>query len=200
MSVRICPAPTVEGACYARMLEIELEEHGIRVGDDAPCHLVLIDADMPEYAEYAAASGELPVLFYGTSALPPEGVEEEDYLPRPLDLERLCARCMVQESGEATRLLLGMRAKEASYCAQPLGLTEKEYRVLCCLVAKEGGTVSRAELLAEVWGQQAGGEGSNVVDVCIRNLRKKLDERFGIRLIVSVRGEGYRYQPTAEQG
>ncbi|MNO36473.1 Transcriptional activator protein CzcR [compost metagenome] len=71
-------------------------------------------------------------------------------------------------------------------------LTKTEYELLVKLLEHEGTVLSREELLAEVWGTSFLG-GSNVVDVHIKSLRKKLGDRaVDSRYIATVRGVGYR--------
>jgi DNA-binding response OmpR family regulator len=73
--------------------------------------------------------------------------------------------------------------------AGPSGLTPLESQVLAYLRAREGQAVERAALLQDVWGHEWTG-GSNVVEVVISSLRRKLGDESGI---ATVRGVGYRY-------
>ena len=75
---------------------------------------------------------------------------------------------------------------------QRVPLTPLEFGVLCHLSARTGKTVSRQELLRDVWGTTFGG-GSNVVDVVVRSVRGKLGD--GAPCIQTVRGSGYRLTP-----
>lgn len=73
-----------------------------------------------------------------------------------------------------------------------IDLTKTEYELLLKLLEQEGAVLSREELLAEVWGTSFLG-GSNVVDVHIKTLRKKLgDKAVHSKYIATVRGVGYR--------
>ncbi len=76
-------------------------------------------------------------------------------------------------------------------------LTRREFALFCYLFERPGVTVSRSELLHSLW-RDENARDTNVVDVYIRFLRSKLDEKFGIRLIRAVRGEGYVYLPDTE--
>ena len=69
-------------------------------------------------------------------------------------------------------------------------LTSHEFGLLTYLLKNRGSVVPRTELLSFVWGYDYV-EGTNVVDVYVRHLRKKLDIPFGISLIETVRGSGY---------
>lgn len=73
-----------------------------------------------------------------------------------------------------------------------INLTKTEYELLVKLLEREGGVLSREDLLTEVWGTSFMG-GSNIVDVHIKSLRKKLGDRAVNSLYIStVRGVGYR--------
>jgi DNA-binding response OmpR family regulator len=84
---------------------------------------------------------------------------------------------------------LDVAARELVLDERRIGLTPLEFAVMHYLTEREGTAVSRAELLADVWGYDYDG-GSNVVDVVVRSLRKKLGQRAA--LIEAVRGTGYR--------
>lgn len=73
---------------------------------------------------------------------------------------------------------------------QPVELTKKEYDLLEYLIRNKQVVLDREQILREVWGYDYVGD-SNVVDVYVRYLRSKLDERFGQKYIHTVRGVGY---------
>jgi DNA-binding winged helix-turn-helix (wHTH) protein len=85
---------------------------------------------------------------------------------------------------------LGARERLEESDEQPDGLTPLEAQVLTYLRAREGQAVQRAALLRDVWGYEWTG-GSNVVEVVISSLRRKLGDDAGT--IATVRGVGYRY-------
>jgi two-component system OmpR family response regulator len=70
-------------------------------------------------------------------------------------------------------------------------LTPREFSVLAALLRREGGVVSKQEILDEVWGHEFGGD-PNIVEVYVRYLRKKVDMPFGLDTIETVRHVGYR--------
>jgi two-component system copper resistance phosphate regulon response regulator CusR len=121
-----------------------------------------------------------------------------DYVPKPFSLEELLARVRAQLRasgvGEAEELVLRVgpleldvahrRARVGDHVAD---LTDREFRLLHHLVRHGGEIISREQLLEAVWGYHFD-PGSNVVDVCIRRLRKKL----GAGTIETVRHVGYR--------
>jgi two-component system response regulator ArlR len=71
-----------------------------------------------------------------------------------------------------------------------LDLTKREFDLLCYLLKNKGIVLSRESLLENVWDYDFDG-GTNAVDVYIRFLRAKIDDKFGIKLIHTVRGVGY---------
>jgi DNA-binding response OmpR family regulator len=70
-------------------------------------------------------------------------------------------------------------------------LTPREFSVLATLVRRDGGVVSKQEILNEVWGHEFGGD-PNIVEVYVRYLRKKIDLPFGLDTIETVPHVGYR--------
>ena len=76
-------------------------------------------------------------------------------------------------------------------------LTAKEYAVLECLMRQPDRVLTRTQIAEQVWNYDDYNQ-SNVVDVYIRNLRRKLDDPFPLKLIHTVRGAGYRLSTQAD--
>ena len=91
-------------------------------------------------------------------------------------------------------LRLDYRAGRCQRGDVAIPLSRRELALLGVLVARAGQTVSKAELLAEVWGEDFNGD-PNLVEVYIGYLRRKIDTPFGCRTIDTVRGAGYRFRP-----
>ena len=110
-----------------------------------------------------------------------------DFGPASVDgwFERLVAR----ELGIATSGILDLGAREMIAGSHRVALTRREFDTLYYLIQRSGDVVGREDILNDVWGDNAD-VGSNVVDVTIRSLRKKLKERSS--LIETVSGIGYR--------
>ncbi|CAM4214129.1 DNA-binding response OmpR family regulator [Paenibacillus endophyticus] len=128
-----------------------------------------------------------------------------DYMTKPFEMEELLARIRAsfrkgsarasdeQHVGEwltASDLRLNERTREVERAGQAIALTQREFDLLTYLLRNKKLVLSRDQLLAEVWGYDYAGN-TNVVDVYIRYVRKKVDEGFGAELIHTVRGIGY---------
>ena len=79
---------------------------------------------------------------------------------------------------------------EVTYGGETITLTKKEFDLLAYLMKHKNQAVSRETLLNEVWDYDYMGE-TNVVDVYIRYLRQKLDDKYDVKIINTVRGVGY---------
>jgi len=88
-------------------------------------------------------------------------------------------------------LRLEPRQRRAWRGERELQLTEREYSLLLLLLEHQGGSVSRQQILEEVWGQSDEEANANVIEVYVRYLRRKLEENGERRLIHTVRGVGY---------
>ena len=86
------------------------------------------------------------------------------------------------------RLALDLARRQARLGDRVTDLSDREFRLLHYLVLHAGEVISRERLLAEVWGYHFD-PGSNVVEVCVRRLRKKLGENAAIE---TIRNAGYR--------
>ena len=125
----------------------------------------------------------------------------DDYITKPFAIEELLARIRAalrkyrpeQEEPavlSAGPLTLDPQSRTATVSGTALELTRREFDLLCYLLENKGKVVTREVLLDHVWGFDFVGE-TNAVDVYIRFLRSKIDERFGVKLIHTVRGVGY---------
>lgn len=133
----------------------------------------------------------------------------DDYMTKPFAIEELLARIRVtltrhsKKTVEASsdtvsfgELVLNTAAHSAKYGADELTLTKKEYDLLECLIRNKNTALSREQLLNQVWDYDYMGD-TNVVDVYIRYLRQKIDDKYGIHMIETVRGIGYMIKDNA---
>jgi two-component system copper resistance phosphate regulon response regulator CusR len=125
-----------------------------------------------------------------------------DYVSKPFSFDELLARVRAQlrrvnGGGAGTLVAAGGLTLDVARRQAKLGdlvaeLSDREFRVLHHLVRHQGEVVSRERLLSDVWGYHFDPR-SNVVDVCVRRLRKKLGEEAPIE---TVRHGGYRLIPA----
>lgn len=158
-----------------------------------------------------ASNPHVPILML--TAL--DGVEEQvkgfgagadDYLPKPFDVGVLLARVnalLRRARGRGTEkllvcgdLVMDTDAKRVTRADQEIRLTAREYALLRFLLQHKGRVTGRAEILDKVWDTSFETE-SNVVDVYINMLRRKVDKPFGQPLIHTVTGMGYLLRDEA---
>jgi two-component system, OmpR family, copper resistance phosphate regulon response regulator CusR len=133
----------------------------------------------------------------------------DDYLVKPFALKELLARlrALTRRADDLPRvsalqiadLTLDTRTHRVERDGQRVSLTAKEMAVLECLMREPERVLSRTQIAEHVWNYDVFNH-SNVVDVYIRNLRRKLDDGAGLKLIHTVRGAGYRLSTEQDDG
>ena len=132
-----------------------------------------------------------------------------DYITKPFEIEELLARIraalrLALKSKDAVRtdqwleiadLRLNAVTREVYRAGQLLQLTQREFDLLAFLMRNHKIVLHREQILTEVWGYDYAGD-TNVVDVYIRYVRKKVDEGYSQELIHTVRGIGYVLRET----
>lgn len=122
-----------------------------------------------------------------------------DYLIKPFSLDELVARIRaaarsiygnVDNYLKADDLVMNLSSHTVTRGGLSIHLSAKEYQLLEYLLYNKGIVLSREKIENHIWNYDYEG-GTNVVDVYIRYLRKKIDEGFDTKLIKTVRGEGY---------
>ena len=132
----------------------------------------------------------------------------DDYMTKPFNTRELLARirAILRRTGQQTErgkkilqrgeLRIDMIRHRVTIKERAVALTSKEYALLCLLVANPGRVYSREQLLAELWGSAYEGD-ARTVDVHIRHLREKVEERPAEPdLILTVWGTGYKFKDT----
>jgi two-component system, OmpR family, copper resistance phosphate regulon response regulator CusR len=160
-----------------------------------------------------AAQEQLPILILASRNSPDERVRmldmgADDFIFKPFAFSELLARvrAMVRRGGHYTRTVLRVEDLELSRiehsvkrAGRKIDLTPKEFALLEYLMCNSGQRVSRMEIIQRVWNTPVDTM-TNVVDVYINYLRKKVDAPCEHKLIHTVRGVGYQLQPPGKRG
>jgi DNA-binding response OmpR family regulator len=129
----------------------------------------------------------------------------DDFLPKPFSYRVLLARvnALLRRAGPRRTavltvgdLVLDRTARRCWRGDVEIELTPREFSLLELLMSRSGQTVSKRTALDEVW-DPALSDDSNVLEVYVGYLRRKIDIPFGKRTISTVRGIGYRLDPNA---
>ncbi|MFZ1977632.1 MAG: response regulator transcription factor [Bacteroidota bacterium] len=127
----------------------------------------------------------------------------DDYLTKPFSFEELLARVrsVVRRNGQMKTKLqfldlsLDTVAHKAHRNGKQIELTTREYALLEYFMRSQGKLISRQELAKEIWGYDFD-PGTNVVDVYVNHLRKKVDADSKVKLFQTERGKGYYLSNT----
>ncbi|AVI95012.1 two-component response regulator [YkoH] [Oenococcus oeni] len=123
----------------------------------------------------------------------------DDYITKPFEIEELLARLRVTirhqnkprpRLYQISNLVLDLDAHRVTRDDQVIDLTQREFQLLTYLIENAGKTLTRDDLLDNVWGVDFNGQ-YNTADVYIRYLRQKIDDHFYPKLIHTVRSVGY---------
>lgn len=187
--------------------------------DAAPFDLVILDVMLPELSglevcrELRARGQRMPVLMLTARDTIDDRVGgldsgADDYLVKPFAIKELLARlrALSRRSTDAPKttllqiadLTLDTATQRVRRSGTLIDLAAKEYAVLECLLRVPDRVLTRTMIAEHVWNYDVFNQ-SNVVDVYIRNLRRKIDDPFPVKLIHTVRGAGYRLS-TEEVG
>ena len=154
--------------------------------------------------ELRKRGGKAPVLMLTARSSVEDRVQgldlgADDYLPKPFDFSELLARVRAITRRPAVEpvtvlkvadLEMDPQRREVRRSGTLLDLTAKELALLEYLLRKKGAVVTRGMILDQVWGLDYEG-GSNLVEVYINYLRRKVDQPFEPKLIHTIRGAGY---------
>lgn len=185
--------------------------NGKRLAEEKRFDLLVLDLLLPGMngrevcTALRKSQPRLPILMLtalGTSEDKLAGFESgaDDYLVKPFEFSELLARikALVRRANPAAmepKLVAGdleidTDKKVAIRAGQPISLTAKEYALLSYLMQHKGKVVSRQQIAADVWDIHFD-TGTNVVDVYVNFLRKKIDKDHETKLIQTLIGMGY---------
>jgi two-component system OmpR family response regulator/two-component system response regulator MprA len=132
----------------------------------------------------------------------------DDYLPKPFAFDELLARVEAllrrveqTEAAEVLRdgpLVLDSAAQRCTYEGEDVSLTPTEFNLLAYLMARRGQALSRDTIHRDVWGHEFD-RGTNLIDVYVNYVRRKLKDVGCPSPIETVRGVGYRYTTCTDE-
>ncbi|MCL2564062.1 MAG: response regulator transcription factor [Oscillospiraceae bacterium] len=188
---------------------------GLELAASGAYDLVLLDIMLPglngiEILRRLRKSSDVPVIMLTARDAVMDKVSgldmgADDYITKPFAIEELLARIRLCLRKRATagaenaegnsalfcgKLTLCPKRHEVQYDGTPVELTGREFSLLQTLLENKNIVLGRDTLLERVWGYDYMGE-TNVVDVYVRYLRSKIDDKFDVKLIKTIRGVGY---------
>jgi heavy metal response regulator len=175
--------------------------------------LIILDVRLPVYdgftvcRELRKRGNSTPILMLTARDTVDDRVRgldagADDYLVKPFAFKELLARlralarrppAVQDQTLRVENLALDTRSHEARRAEQLIELSAREYRLLEFLMRHPGQVLTRTQIAEQVWGYDFDAN-SNVVDVYIRYLRRKVDDAFEPKLIQTVRGVGYKLE------
>jgi two-component system, OmpR family, response regulator PhoP len=187
-------------------------EEGLYLGREVPFDLAIIDLGLPKMSgmelvrSLRSEQRKFPILILTARSSWQDKVEglkagADDYLVKPFHVEELLARINAllrraagwsKPSLDCGPIVLDLAAQSVKVNDDNVDLTSYEYKVLEYLMLHAGELVSKADLTEHIY-QQDFDRDSNVLEVFIGRLRKKLDPEGEIKPIETVRGRGYRF-------
>ncbi|WMS87965.1 response regulator transcription factor [Pleionea litopenaei] len=190
-------------------------EDGLYFATEYPLDMAIIDIGLPKLngldliSKIREADHSFPILILTARSRWQEKVDglsrgADDYLVKPFQIEELLARVnalLRRSSGFATPIIsrgpieLNSNNKQIRMHGEELELTAYEYKVLEYLMMNPDKVVSKTELTEHLY-EQDHDKDSNVLEVFVRRLRKKLDPDGQLSPIETLRGRGYRINPN----
>ena len=192
-------------------------EDGEWYAAENPYDAIVLDVGLPGQdgfellAALRAAGHWAPVIMLTARDAVPDRVRgldlgADDYLTKPFAFAELLARLRATaRRGRAARpvvlrcgdLVLDPARRHVRRGGTAIDLTAKEFAILECFMRRPDQVLSRTQLIAQVWDFGFSAD-SNVVDVYVASLRRKIDRPFGTSSLETVRGAGYRLRETAQ--
>lgn len=191
-------------------------QEGVALGSSGTFQLIILDLGLPdlngrEVCERLRARGiDTPILMLTAMDTVQDKVVglrsgADDYMTKPFAFEELLARieALLRRRGgevkseskelQVADLVLNRETHEVRRGGQAIDLTPKEFALLEYFMRAPGKVLSRTRILEQVWGYSADPL-TNVVDVYIRQLRRKIDDSYDEKLLKTVRGYGYKLE------
>ena len=194
-------------------------EEGLFAGVEYPIDVAVIDLGLPKLSgldvirRLRAKDKRFPILILTARDRWQDKVEgldagADDYVAKPFHFEEVLARlqALLRRSGgwasanlTCGQVVLDTRAQTVTVDRRPVDLTTFEYRILEHLMLKAGEVISKTDLTEQLYEQDFERD-SNVIEVFIGRLRRKLDPDDSIKPIETLRGRGYRFALARSAG
>jgi len=191
-------------------------DEGLEAIREQPYDVVVLDIMLPGLDGLAvvrrlrAESNAVPIILLTARDGTPEKVEglesgADDYICKPFAVEELVARLRAllrRRSGDSLTvyrladLTMDIARRRVTRGDHRIELTAREFSLLELLIRSPGHVFTRTQICEKVW-EYHFDPGTNVVDVCVQRLRRKLDDDFEPKLIHTLRGVGYCLSETA---
>jgi DNA-binding response OmpR family regulator len=193
---------------------VDIAEDGattIEKATASPYDIVVLDLMLPDIDGLAVckqlrASGHMaPILMLTARTAVPDRVAglnagADDYLSKPFEFDELVARIRAllrrqprvqHPTIHVADLVIDTHHRQVYRAGIPIILTTREYALLEYLATRQGEVVGRADISEHVW-DESYDPASNLIEVYIQRLRRKIDQGFENRLLHTRRGEGYQ--------
>lgn len=184
---------------------------GLALAESGDYDLLLLDIMLPglnglEVLRRLRRTSDMPVIMLTARDAVMDKVSgldsgADDYITKPFAIEELLARIRVvfKQRGGSIRVTRRMSVKgvtidtdryEVTCGGEIIELNHREYELVRVLMENKNIVMNRQKLMDAVCGYDYIGE-TNIIDVYVRHIRSKIDDRFGIKFITTVRGVGY---------
>ncbi len=215
--LRLQLSTRLKQAGYAADLAADGEE-GLYMGREYPIDVAVVDLGLPKMSgievirQLRNDGRQFPILILTARDRwqdKVEGLEAggDDYLVKPFHMEELLARISAllrravgwtKPTQDFGALHLDMSTQEVLVAGEEIELTAYEYRVLEYLILHAGKVISKSELTEHIYDQDFDRD-SNVIEVFVGRLRRKLDPENKHGIIETLRGRGYRFALKQEE-
>ena len=195
--------------------EIEIANNGrdgLEKGKSPDVDVIILDLMLPglsgiEVCRRLRQTSDVPIIMLTakddiSDKVTGLDIGADDYMTKPFAVEELLARIRVllkrnvnktktdASIMEIGKLRLSKNNYKVEYDNETVDLTKKEFELLEFLMINKNIVLTREKILDKVWGYDYFGD-TNIIDVYIRYLRSKIDQKYNINLIETVRGVGY---------
>lgn len=186
---------------------------GLEKGKSDDVDLIILDLMLPglsgiEVCRRLRQTSEVPIIMLTakddiSDKVTGLDIGADDYMTKPFAVEELLARIRVllkrsknnkgkndENSLEIGKLRLNKNNYKVEFDGESIDLTKKEFELLEFMMLNKNIVLTREKILDKVWGYDYFGD-TNIIDVYIRYLRSKIDQKYNMNFIETVRGVGY---------